>query len=76
MKALLVIAAVSLATFAILHACGFRDDTSVLSGAPASSAAAGVAYVAAYFGAIVIAPVLLLAAAVLRLARLVALKSR
>ncbi len=69
MKVLLVIAVVLLAAFAILHACGFRDDTSVLSGGPASSGAAGVAYVVAYFGAIVIAPVLLLAAVVLRLAR-------
>jgi hypothetical protein len=65
--ALAAIAAMLLGLFAVVHALGFRDDVSVLSGTPTSgdpiaSALSGVAYAAAWFLAVVVAPVLALAA--------------
>ncbi len=66
-------ALVMLLGFAIIHALGWREHTTILSGAPtdatigrATAAALGATYICAYLGAIVVAPILLLAAALLR----------
>jgi hypothetical protein len=59
------VAAIGVAVFAVLHLLGARESTSVLSGtSPGSGTAAflGAAYAVAYFGAVVGAPVLVIAA--------------
>jgi hypothetical protein len=70
----LAIAAVIIAVaFGVAHALGLRPYTAVLSGtAPpgASGGAAialGLAYVALYFAFVIVAPILLIAAGVMRL---------
>jgi hypothetical protein len=69
-KAMVSWAAAILITFAILHALGWREFTSVISGTiprGASSMEASVkalAYMAAYFGAVLVAPILIIAAAI------------
>lgn len=56
--------------FGILHLTGARDAVSVLSGTPVEGmsmtvgAPLGVAYVIAYFGAVLFAPILVVAAAI------------
>ena len=53
--------------FLALHAFGLREDASVLSGTVPSNSFAGVAgllYVAAWFCAVVVAPILAIAAVV------------
>lgn len=58
------------ALYGALHALGLRDWVSVLSGTPAAAVPRAVAapaaalYLLAYFGAVLIAPILLIAAAV------------
>jgi hypothetical protein len=53
----------------VLHALGLRDWVSVLSGTPVTAVPfevagpAGALYVVAYFGAVVVAPILVIAAA-------------
>jgi hypothetical protein len=65
-----------LALFAIAHTVGMRDDTSFLSGTAGSgdisweaSVAMGTTYLILYFAAVVAAPVLLIASALLTAAR-------
>jgi len=58
-------AALLAAVFVGCHALGLREEVSVLSGtSPGSEAAAicGIAYVVAWMGAVVVAPILALAA--------------
>ena len=61
--------------FGVLHLAGARDAVSVLSGTPvegmsmAVAAALGAAYVLAYFGAVLLAPILVVAAALSSLIR-------
>ena len=63
--------------FALLHALGMRENAAILSGSPASSPAGGVAYVLAYFGALLVAPILIGAGAVIAVAeRLARARSR
>ena len=59
-------------TFCICHVLGWRAHTTFLTGTPSeagtdliTSAMLGTAYMAAYFGFVLLAPVLLLAAAIL-----------
>lgn len=60
--------------FGVLHALGLRDWVSVLSGTPVTAVPfevagpAGALYVLAYFGAVVVAPILVIAAALAELA--------
>lgn len=65
-------ACVVLLGFALVHACGWREHTTFLSGTPTTAAIGretaallGVVYICAYLGAVVIAPILLLAGALL-----------
>lgn len=60
--------------FAVAHLCGLREYTTIITGTMASPALGaeicallGVAYMALYFGVVVFVPVLLLAAALLKL---------
>jgi hypothetical protein len=60
--------------FAVAHAFGLREYTTIISGTMASPtlgvetcALLGMGYLALYFGAVVLAPVLLIAAALLKL---------
>ena len=60
--------------FAIAHAFGLREYATIISGTMASPALGpevcailGVGYMALYFGAVVLAPVLLIAAALLKI---------
>jgi L-asparaginase/Glu-tRNA(Gln) amidotransferase subunit D len=63
-RALYVAAAIAIvAAFGLLHVLGGREATLVLTGAQRPSAALGLAYVAAWLGAVAIAPSLLLGAA-------------
>ena len=71
-KGLLLRAAVIAAAFLVVHAAGLREYTSVLSGTPASGSlpeafalAAGIAYATLYFGFVLLAPLLVLAAVIL-----------
>ena len=56
--------------FAILHALGWREYTSVLSGtiptgsSPMEASVKALAYMAAYFGSVLVAPILLIATAI------------
>ena len=64
-------AAILVAAFLVCHLSGWRDLTSVLSGTPASStltALGGVLYAFCYFAAVIVAPILVIAAGLLRLA--------
>jgi hypothetical protein len=61
-------------SFAICHALGWREYTTFISGSQADvvmdrsvSTLCAVAYMAAYFGSVLIAPVLLLAAIIINL---------
>jgi hypothetical protein len=67
-----------LALFAIAHALGMRDDTSFLSGTAGggdvsweASVAMGTTYLVLYFAAVLAAPTLLIASALLAVSRLV-----
>ena len=69
---LLVRAALVAVFFAACHLAGWREHTTFLSGTPASaggsvntSALLGVVYMAAYFGLVLLAPILVLAAGLL-----------
>jgi hypothetical protein len=64
---LLLRAGILLAAFGAFHLLGWRDDTRVLSGtsAPSEGAVArGMLYAAAYFSAVLLCPILILAAAI------------
>ena len=69
-RALLFHATVIVIAFGIFHALGWREFTTVLSGtipADNSSAEAGfkaLAYMASYFASVLLAPILLIAAAI------------
>jgi hypothetical protein len=66
-KAALLIAALLIVTLAVLSLLGMRNDVGVLSGTRPSSlgsVAAGIAYAMSWFGAVVVAPPLLLFVAV------------
>lgn len=69
----LAIAALIIALFAALHALGLRPYAAILSGtAPPGATGAeaivlGLAYVALYFAAVIGAPILLIAAGVMRI---------
>lgn len=61
-----------LVLFAVAHLCGLREFTTIISGTMASPALGaetcallGVGYMALYFGAVVLVPVLLIAAGLL-----------
>jgi hypothetical protein len=69
MKRLLLVAVALVAVFGLLHLAGLREDAGILSGSPASSVLGGIAYVLAYFGAVVVAPIFLLAEGLLALHR-------
>ena len=69
---LLVRAALIALFFVVCHFAGWREHTSFLSGTPASvgesvntSAVLGVVYMAGYFGLVLLAPILALAAGLL-----------
>ena len=69
---LLVRAALIVVFFAVCHWAGWREHTTFLSGTPASvggsvntSAVLGVVYMAGYFGVVLLAPILTLAAGLL-----------
>jgi len=71
-KGFLVRAAILAVVFAVCHFVGWREHTSFLSGTAASasgavhaSAVLGVIYIVAYFGFVLVAPIFLLAAAIL-----------
>ena len=56
-----------LGVFATLHLLGWRDDTRILSGTSLPSSGAvfrGFLYSAAYFAAVILSPILLLAGAI------------
>ena len=60
-------AVVILGLFATLHLLGWRDDTRILSGTSLPSSGAvfrGFLYSAAYFAAVILSPILLLAGAI------------
>ncbi|MGE0789670.1 MAG: hypothetical protein AB7S26_28615 [Sandaracinaceae bacterium] len=67
-----VIAVVMVAGYVVLEALGLREWVSVLSGTPVPGVAYEVAalgaivYVASYFGAVLIAPILAMAAVMMR----------
>ncbi len=64
---LLVRAGLIVAVFATLHLLGWRDDTRIISGTSLASSATvfrGFVYAAAYFAAIILGPILILAAAI------------
>jgi len=68
-RGMLVRAALVVATFVVCHALGFRAYTSVLSGTAAVAGmhhtvlgAVGLFYVLLYIGAVVLAPILVIAA--------------
>ena len=69
-KAMLSWAAAIVIVFAILHALGWREYTSVLSGtipnglAPMEASVKALAYMAAYFGSVLVAPILMIAVAI------------
>ena len=65
-------AVVLLLGFATIHALGWREHATILSGTPTTeaigrttAAALGVIYICAYLSAVVVAPILLLASALL-----------
>jgi TRAP-type C4-dicarboxylate transport system permease small subunit len=68
-RALLFHASLILIAFGIFHALGWRQFTTVLSGTiPADNTAAeagfkALAYMASYFGAVLVVPILIIAAA-------------
>jgi len=69
-RALLFHATVIVIAFGIFHALGWREFTTVLSGTiPADNSAAeagfkALAYMASYFGTALVAPILIIAAAI------------
>lgn len=72
------LALILLALFAISHGLGMRDDTSFLSGTAGggdvsweASVTMGTAYLVFYFAAVIAAPILLIAAALLAASRFV-----
>ena len=64
-KTWVILALSILAAFAVVHFLGWRDDTRFISGttAPDFTLVRGMIYALAYFGAVLAAPILLLAAA-------------
>ncbi len=67
-------ASLIITVFVVLHLLGWRTDTKIISGtsplkdfASKLAAARGVIYGLAYFGAVVLAPILLIAAGIARL---------
>jgi hypothetical protein len=69
MKVLLALGILPWVVLGVLHLFGLRNDAGFLSGAPVQSATAGGVYVLTYFAAVVVAPVLLLAAALIALTK-------
>jgi hypothetical protein len=69
-KAILSWAAAIIVTFVILHLLGWREYTSVLSGTipngstPMEASVKALAYMAAYFGSVLVAPILIIATAI------------
>ena len=60
--------------FAVAHACGLREYTAIICGTmaspmlgPETCALLGIGYMVLYFGTVVLVPVLLIAAALLKL---------
>lgn len=75
-KGFILRAAVCVAALAVVHLLGWREYTSIISGTSPtgesislSTALPGMLYMAAWFATVLIAPALLIAAGVLRLAR-------
>ena len=70
-KVWVVLALGILAAFALFHALGWRDDTRFISGAAplGFTMVRGLIYALAYFGAVILAPILLLAALLLSVLR-------
>lgn len=75
-RALALRAAILLAVFAVLHLAGLREYMPLLCGSPAPGNASRLvqalcctSYLIFYFAAVLVAPVLLLAAGLLRLKR-------
>jgi hypothetical protein len=73
----LVRAAIIIFAWALMHLLGWRDDTRIISGtslpndfAGAVGASRGVAYLLAYFAAVVVAPILVIGAGILWLSTL------
>jgi hypothetical protein len=69
-RGFLILAAVNGLIFGIAHLAGLREYTTMISGTPIGrdalvSAALCVTYVLAYFGWVVVAPILVLTAAIL-----------
>ena len=72
MKKWIVGAGSMVALFVALHVLGWRDDTRIISGTAAGpgldsalTALRGVLYALAYFGAVILAPILIIAAGLL-----------
>jgi hypothetical protein len=72
-----------LVLFAVAHLCGLREFTTIISGTMASPALGaetcallGMGYMALYFGAVVLVPILLMAAGLLALLEKVRASSR
>ena len=69
MKTLSLFGVALVAAFGMAHVAGLREDACFLSGSPAASLAGGLAYVGAYFGAVVIAPIFFLSALLLTVSK-------
>jgi hypothetical protein len=67
-RALLRLGLTLVAFFLALHLAGLRESTTFLSGTPGGSAYAGVLYTLAWFAAVLVAPPLVIAAAILAVA--------
>jgi hypothetical protein len=67
-KAVLAAIAITLVYF-VLHLGNARVDTAVLSGTATDAPGLGILYIAAYFAFVLVVPILLLAAGVLKLLR-------
>lgn len=64
-RAWCVVAALLVLAWAMAHGLGWRDDTRIISGTGVPSGGAvlrGVAYAVSYFAAVVVAPILVIAA--------------
>jgi hypothetical protein len=75
----LISAAVIVTLYLIVHLLDFRVETTVLSGTAPSGAdglARGLIYIGLYFASVVVAPILVIAAAVLKALELVTARSR
>ena len=66
-RGLLARAAVLLAVFGLFHLLGWRDDTRIFSGTSlpyTPAVVCGVLYAAAYFSAVILCPIMILAAGI------------